>query len=259
MKRDFARAASGFGWKQLAVQTRAVCQRTPKQLTVGRLFGQESLPARSVRWLARIPKRDLPYSVLEALEKPNTAFLVERSHRALFYKIAYGNYSIDDYYSALFEVTSADFDTRDDVLLQAFFNFVAANTKAVAEGSPLLGFAEAAFKDSGEYVAKLQTNVNSPGDIGLVSKVITPLVASVLFLLAVEVGPSARTEADNGTLILRNSKAAADDPCTANVFDSSMQFLKLLDLDEWPVACTHAQEVANKTGLKSPAKVERRQ
>jgi hypothetical protein len=161
----------------------------------------------------------------------------------------------------LFEVTSADFDTHDDVLLQAFFNFVAANTKAVIEDEDpdVLGFAEAAFKDSGEYVAKLQINVNSPGDIALISKVITPLVASFLFLLAVEVGPSARAEAQNGTLILRNSKAATDDPCTAKVFESSVQILKLLDLDEWPAACVRAQEVANKTGLKSPAKVERRQ
>jgi hypothetical protein len=168
---------------------------------------------------------------------------------------------IDDYYSALFQVTSADFDTHDDVLLQAFFNFVAANTKAVIEDEDpdVLGFAEAAFKDSGEYVAKLRINVNSPGDIALISKVITPLVASILFLLAVEVGPSARAEAQNGTLILRNSKAATDDPCTAKVFESSVQILKLLDLDEWPAACVRAQEVANKTGLKSPAKVERRQ
>jgi hypothetical protein len=138
---------------------------------------------------------------------------------------------------------------------------VAANTKAVDElnGAPVLGFVEAAFRDSGEYIAKLQTNVNSPGDISLVSKVITPLVASVLFLLAVEVGPSAKAEAQNGTLILRNSKAAENDPCTAKVFESSMQILKLLNLDDWPAACERAQEVAKKTGLKSPAKVERRQ
>jgi hypothetical protein len=138
---------------------------------------------------------------------------------------------------------------------------VAANTKAVQgpEGAKALNFNDAAFKDSGEYTAKLQINVNSPGDISLVSKVITPLVASVLFLLAVEVGPTAKAEADGGTLILRNSKAAADDPCTAKVFQSSMQILKLLNLDDWPAACERAQEVAKKTGLKSPAKVERRQ
>jgi hypothetical protein len=48
-----------------------------ESVTVGRLFGEEPLPARSVRWLSRIPKRDLPYSILEALEKPNAAFLVD--------------------------------------------------------------------------------------------------------------------------------------------------------------------------------------
>ena len=81
-----------------------------------------------------MPKTDLPFSLLEALQKPNAAFLVERSLRGQFYKLAYGNYSLDDFYSGRFEVTSADFDTFDDVLLQAFFNFTAANTRAIAEG-----------------------------------------------------------------------------------------------------------------------------
>ena len=195
---------------------------------VGRLFGDEILPGRAVRWIAKISKRELPYEILDALQKPNAAFLIERSLRAKFYKIAYGNYSISDFYSATFEVTEADFDTVDDVLLQAFFNFVAANTRAVAhldDGATVLSFADAAFKDSGEWIAKLQINVNSPGDISLVSKVITPLVASVLFLLAVEVGPVAQAEAVHGTLILRNSKAAENDSCTAKVFEDSMQIL----------------------------------
>lgn len=230
---------------------------------IGRLFGDEVLSGRAVRWITRLPKRDLPYDILDALQKPNAAFLVERSLRGRFYKIAYGNYSISDFYSARFEVTEADFDTVDDVVLQAFFNFVAANTKAVLEpnaaDSPILGFAAAAFKNSGDYIPKLQINVNSPGDISLVSRLITPLVASVLFLLAVDVGPSARAEAQNGTLILRNSKAADNDPCTAKVFESSMEILKLLGLDEWPEACQRAQEVAKKTGLRSPARVEKRQ
>lgn len=230
-------------------------------LRVARLFGDEPLPGRGVRWIAKIPKTELPFATLEALQKPNAAFLIERSLRGLFYKVAYGNYSISDFYSATFEVTEADFDTIDDVRLQAFFNFVAANTKAITEGNAaaILGFSAAVFKDSGEYVAKLQTNVNSPGNISLVSKVITPLVASVLFLLAVEVGPGAKAEAEKGTLILRNSKVAPNDPCTVKVFESSIQILKLLNLDDWPAACEAAQEVAKKTGLKSPAKVERRQ
>jgi hypothetical protein len=228
---------------------------------VARLFGDEILPGRAVRWIAKIPKRDLPFSILDALQKPNAAFLVERSQRDVFYKIAYGNYSINDFYSARFEVTEADCDTVDDVRLQAFFNFVAANTNAVTEDAyPIVkGFADTAFTDSGAFTPHLQTNVNSPGDITLVSRVITPLVASVLFLLAVQVGPAAKAEADNDTLVLKNSKAEAQDPCTAKVFKSSIQIIKLLDLDEWPKACEHAQEVARKTGLKSPAKVERRQ
>lgn len=228
-------------------------------ITVGRLFGEESLPGRSVKWLARIPKRDLPYSILEALEKPNAAFLVERSLRGVFYKLAYGNYSIDDSYSARFDVTSPDFDTIDDVRIQSFFNFVAANTKAVTEGVAIKGFSEAAFFDSGDYIPHLQTNINSPGSLMLHARMITPLVASILFVLAVDVGPTAKAEVDSGTLVLRNSMAPPDDPCSARVFSVSMDMLRLMNLDDWPAACARAQEAAQKTGLKSPAKVQRRQ
>jgi hypothetical protein len=228
-------------------------------LAVPRYYGIDELPGRKVRWIGRLPKRELPFSILEALDKPGAMFLVERSQRGMFYKLAYGNYSIDDSYSARFDVTSADFDTIDDVRIQAFFNFVAANTKAVAEGAPVRSFADAAFFDSGDYIPHLQTNINSPGSLMLHARMITPLVASILFILAVDVGPTAKAEIEAGTLILRNSKAPPNDLCSAKVFEVSMEMIKLMNLDDWPVACEHAQEAAQKTGLKSPARVQRRQ
>ncbi|WP_439360717.1 hypothetical protein [Bradyrhizobium sp. DASA03007] len=226
---------------------------------VPRLFGNEDLPARSVRWLARIPKTDLPFAILDALQKPNAAFIVERSLRGQFYKLAYGNYSIDDLYSGRFEVTSADFDTFDDALLQAFFNFTAANTRAVAQDrdADVKGFVDAAFIDSGEYTAQLQTNINSPGFISLIGRKITPLVASALLVIAVEIGPAAVQEIERGNIVLRNSKASAADTCTAEVERQAFRQIQLLGLDEWPAACDKAREVARRTGLKSPATVKR--
>jgi hypothetical protein len=228
-------------------------------IAVGRYFGVDELPGRKVRWIARMPKRELPYSILEVLDKPGALFLVERSQRGVFYKLAYGNYSIDDSYSARFDVDSPDFDTAADVRIQAFFNFVAANTRAIEEGGPVKSIGQAIFDDPGEYVAQLQTNINSPGNLMLHARMITPLVASILLVLAIDVGPTAKAEVDAGTLILRNSKAPDNDPCSAKVFQVSMDMIRLMNLDEWPDACARAQEAAQKTGLKSPAKVQRRQ
>jgi hypothetical protein len=114
-------------------------------------YGAEPLPGRRVKSLAQISKRELPFSILEALQKPNAVFLVERSLRSQFYQATYGNYSIDDFYTGRFEVTSENFNTHDDVLLQAFFNFAAANTRAVAESreGDVRSFKDAAFIDSG--------------------------------------------------------------------------------------------------------------
>lgn len=228
---------------------------------IPRLFGNENLPSRDVRWLARFPKTELPFEILDALQKPNAAFIVERSLRGQFYKLAYGNYSIDDLYSGRFEVTSSDFDTFDDVLLQAFFNFAAANTRALSENrdEDVRGFAEAAFENSGEYLAQLQMNINSPGFISLIGRKITPLVASVLLIVAVEVGPAAVNEIAAGNMTVENSKAAAGDECTAEVADQAFRQIQLLGLDEWEAACRKAREVVERTGLKSPATVKRDQ
>jgi len=176
-----------------------------------------------------------------------------------FTNLAYGNYSIENFYSGLFEVTSADFNTHDDLLAQAFFNFVAANTRAVAMGNEqeVRGLKDAAFIDSGEFTANLQTNINSPGNLNLISKCLTPLVAAALFVLAVEVGPSATENAKNGTIVLKNSKTETGDPCTAEVEHHVIKQLQLLGLDDWPEACEKAREVARRTGLKSPSRVLR--
>lgn len=237
----------------------ASAAREVETLAVSKYFGIDELPGRRLRWIGRLPKRQLPYPILEALDKPGAMFLVERSLRGVFYKLAYGNYSIDDSYSARFDVESPDFDTIDDVRIQAFFNFVAANTQAILEGKKPKSFAESIFYDSGSYIAQLQTNINSPGNLMLHAKMITPLVASILFVLAVDVGPAAKAEIEAGTLVLQNTKAPAADPCSAKVFEVSMEMIKLMNLDDWPAACARAQEAAQKTGLRSPAKVQRRQ
>lgn len=56
------------------------------------------------------------------------------------------------------------------------------------------------------------------------------------------------THEDKRRAVMTLLKVAVNDPCTAKVFQSSMQILELLNLDEWPAACEAAQEVAKKTG-----------
>lgn len=229
-----------------------VRQRAP------RAYGQDPLTGREVAWLTQIEKRKLPDIVLDALEKPNAIFLLAKSARSKIYEAAYGTFvdiSIAGAdYTARFNVSHDEaFTTSSDILLQGFFNFVASNAKAIESGQAGKSFYHAAFEDLGTFAPELKTNVNSPGFLTLISKdYSTPLVAAVMFALAVTVGPEAVTAAQNGMVLIGNSKAGPRDACTALVIEKTMAQLKLLELaDDWPVACEKARLAAEKSGVTS--------
>jgi hypothetical protein len=184
---------------------------------VDRLYLDDSLPGRRVKWLASIPKRKLPIRVIEAIQKPSAFFLLARSLRQEIYQQAYPSFVLgDELYTSRFDVISLEFKAKDDFIIQSFFNFVAANTKAIAEGreGEVLDLPTAAFSDTGTYDPDLKTNVNSPGWLSLFSKHATPLIAAALLAIAMEIPPAAAVEAANqGTIVIGNPGAAPTDQC----------------------------------------------
>lgn len=210
------------------------------------------LNGRRVKWLARIPKSDLPPKTLDQLQKPSVMFLLERSAWPRILRHCYGSYSTNQEFSSRFEITEERFQTTDDFLIQAFFNFVTANTDRVdRELEDLLSLTEAAFEDLRLISPDLYTNVNSPGGISLKSSSITPIVIAVMLSLAAVVGPEAVDAAVNNQIAFGNSLAPVNDRCTAMVHDQVVTQLRLLGLDKWAPACEKIREAIANTGIQS--------
>lgn len=223
---------------------------------VGR-FGDFQLPVRRIKKLASIQKRKLPIPILDIAGSPTAFSLIGRSQRPFLYDLAYSNYVYRGNYSAKIDVASEDYNTTDDIRLLAFLNFVAANTKNVTfDGiDDTIDIRTAAFADLGEYAPMLRTNINSPGSLSLLSPFISPLVAMALYMLAIEVGPDAAQAAQDGLIAVTNSLAPADDECTAQVFESTVRQMQLLELDKWSPACEFAMKVHEETGAIGSATV----
>jgi hypothetical protein len=214
------------------------------------------LTGRNVRWLATIEKAKLPAQTLDALQKPSALFLLAQSAFRGIFRRAYGSYVTADEYGTRFEVSAETYQTIDDFHIQAFFNFVTANTARVSAGqTQLLGLREGAF--SGEGIAPdLYTNVNSPGGLSLKSAVVTPIVIAVMLTLAVTLGADAYAAATGGMLTIGNSLAPAGDACVTQVNEQVITQLQLLGYDAWAEACEVARKAADRTGISTTVDVK---
>lgn len=224
---------------------------------VYRFYERDPLTGRSVKWLATQPRRLLDGEIIDIVQKPNAFVLLPQSVRQHLYSWAYPAYTKGDQFSARFDVREHQYRSIDDLLIQAFFNFVAANTKAVAENrdGDVVGITEGAFIDAGEFNMDLQTEISSPGFLNLSSLHVTPLVVAALFALAVQVGPEAAQAVQNGEVRIGNSIGPRNDRCAVIVQEQAMRQIRLLGLDRWGQACDKARRAAGNTGVRGPAQV----
>lgn len=223
-------------------------------LTFAKLYGDERLYGRRVRWLGRIPKGKLSPYMLDLGSKPNAFVLVPKNERAAIYREAYGSYILPGEYRVRFDVDDPEYTTTDDLYIQAFLSFVAANSRRIEKQEDLLPIHQAAFEQLGDYALELQSNINSPGFLNLLSSKVSPLVAAALFSLAVTVGPEAVEAANNGLITIGNSLDAGD-PCTVAIAVEVVEHLRLLGVERWAQACDIARQVQDSTGLSGQAEV----
>lgn len=138
-------------------------------LSLEYMYNNEPLQGRRVKWLGKTPKKALANPILEIAAKPNAFVRLAPEVRRDIYELAYPGFVWGDDTNARLEVTKEEYNTHDDFIIQAFINFIAHNTKAVAEGrkDDVLNIRDAAFEKAGDYTPDLRTAINSPGYLNL--------------------------------------------------------------------------------------------
>jgi hypothetical protein len=220
------------------------------------IYDEQSLYGRRVRWLTSIAKNDIPPRVIEISQKPNSFVQLERSTAVWFYDRTYRSYVLDGAYQCELRVRTEDFGSTDDVKLTAFLNFVVANMQAVeARRSKPLHITEALFADLGKDEPSKRIAISSPGEIVIYALKHSPLLFVALLALA-GCAPSDVTSAiGDQTVIFGNSAAGPDDPCAAQVYQSTLDWLTFVGADLWKEACPIAAQALDSAEIELPATV----
>lgn len=246
-----------------------------QEITVPQVWEREKVPARRVRWLATPLRGDCSVDLQRRFPSPNTVRTLERTARAEIYSLAYGSYSIEDSFTAKFDVTSADFSTRDDYHLQQFFNVVAAisqyleskqssrgNGNTEPDGSVVVAKnldEIIALLTDDAYVPVLSININSPGSLALSCAKIVPLVvAGVLALAVLDPETTWKALAQNKVVVQNSESSSIGDKCTAQVGDEVLEQLKLMGYDRWKEVCKQVQQIQLSTGITGRSKAEKK-
>jgi hypothetical protein len=230
-------------------------------IVVPRVWENEAVPSRKVRWLASPLRADLSVDLQRRFPSPNAFRKLDREARAEIYSFAYGSYSVEDSYTARFDVTAAEFNTVDDYYLQQIFNVIAAGCQLIDEGAAFgdiqsIGDLVARLSNPA-YIPDLQVNINSPGSLVLSCAKLVPFVVSAILALSLLGAETTWSAAAADQIQVINSEAPNDDECTLKVADEVKEQLKMMGMERWQELCKKAQQLRQRTGLEEKSKAEK--
>jgi hypothetical protein len=226
-----------------------------EDLVVPQIWDNEKVPSRRVRWLATPLRGECSIELQKRFPSPNAVRLLDREARAEVYSMAYGSYSIEDSFTAKFDVTSADYRSIDDYRLQQVLNAIAAMSQLQAKGekTPIEtdGWDDIiAFLTDPNYIPDLAVNISSPGSVILSCRRAVPFVAQALLALAL-LGSDTVWDAVHAQQVkIENSRASAGDACTAAVATEVLEQINLMGYARWQRMCKQMQIVRDSTGLQ---------
>lgn len=218
-------------------------------------YGDFPMMGRRVRWLADIPKNDVPSRVIEISQKPNSFVLLERSSAIWFYDRTYRSYVLNGQYQCELKIGAENFGSTDDMKLSAFLNFVVANMAAVETNNVRQSITEAVFANLGEYEPGKRISINSPGEIIVHALRLSPLLFVALLSLSGCAPAEVSAAVASGTVTFGNTAAGPGDPCAAQVYQSTVDWLTFVGADLWAEACPIASQALNSAEVDLPAVV----
>lgn len=216
-----------------------------------------TLQGRRLRKVGNLSKRFLSKSILEITRQLNSVAVLGRSDAAFIYEQVLSNYVNDDQFNAMLRVSSDEYDIDDDVIIKAFMKYVALNYVHLDQGRDFHTLKDSAFIRLEEDAPELASEIHSPGYHKLSSLLIVPLLFSTLFGCAAEVDPNVLLQsAKEGNLLIGNSAAPPDDPCTAMIGAEIQRWFQLRGIvDEWPETCAHLKEAAERVDASTDVRI----
>ncbi|CAI2931901.1 hypothetical protein [Aminobacter niigataensis] len=231
-----------------------IAEQEPVETTVP-AYGDLPVLGRRVRWLAEMPKKDVPARIIEISQKPNSFVLLERSTATWFYDRTYRSYVLNGEYQCELRVGAENFGSTDDMRLSAFLNFVVANMAALETHNVPQSIGAAVFANLGEYEPGKRISINSPGEIIVHALKLSPLLFVALLGLSGCAPAEVNAAIADGTVTFGNSAALPGDPCAAAVFKSTVDWLTFVGADLWAEACPIASSALNSAEVELPAVV----
>lgn len=217
-------------------------------------YGDDLVPARTVRWIASVPKRQFSENLINRLRLPIPLFIMERSLELEIIKLAYDNFVYGGEYVATFDTTNPIFDSVDDFNIQAFVNLVAGAIVALEEGEGKQKFdlddALKVLSRHASQIPEMNSNINSPGFVRYITQDAKALIIATVMALALSSSPL-----DASAFQIVNSAAGPDDPCAYVIDEKVKQAFEIMDIPSLQKACERARDASAKTGLKTTVRV----
>ncbi len=233
-------------------------------ITIPEMWERETVPARRVKWLATPVRGECSIELQRRFPSPNTVRMLDRELRAEIYSMAYGSYSIEDSYTATFDVTSADFTSIDDYRLQQLINAIAAMSEVLgAPGANNITKTGTwddiiAHLTDKNYIPDLAVDISSPGTLKLTCRKAVPFVIQALIALTLLGADAVWEAAQAQQLTVQNSQAPAGDACSADVAKEVLEQLNMMGYARWQQMCKQAEALRKGTGLKEQSTAKKK-
>ncbi len=219
-------------------------------------YGNTTIPARRIEWLASVSEHQVSQPLRESLRNQHPFSIIENSLYAEVLSFSYKNFIFGEQFSALIHNNKDDYTDRETALLGMISKLSAAFSEDVENGIPAPQSTSALdkfFLDSSvEFSCSHSSDIHSKGFNWFRGARQTAFVM-VLTLGALaalhEYSNSADILQDAGNVSYIIELPDQNDPCIPNITDATKRLISSFEPEQLWEMCKRAKEAQDRAGL----------
>lgn len=234
----------------------------PRVFAKAKVYPEERIPARRVRWLSKDKiKAHFSRRLIELMQNPQALIRISvPAEKREIYDLAYSDYSMTGEATGLIRVTKTNVDLHELNQSNELLSYFAAMYHALDDNE----LAEFVRLDIAEAIAKYYDrtyfhdtaiNINSPGWIRQRAKAIT-LPAFVGTMIALSGSEPDLEIAKNVYTI--NSEPLSDAECNKEVDDRIRGAMDMIQYDLWQEICKRRKAARDSVGMESDSTAKKK-